>query len=225
MGVADTRTPVAVLASGGLDSAVLVAELCDRHRPVYPLFVRSGLAWENAELEQLRAFLRAIAREELRPLKVLEQPVRDVYGNHWSITGRAVPDAQSPDAAVFLPGRNLFLIIKAAVWGVLNHVETLAIGSLEANPFPDSTPEFDSEISRLVQRALGAKLDVVRPFARLSKADVLRRGGNLPLELTFSCIHPVNGRHCGTCNKCAERRRGFVQANLKDRTQYANGTS
>ena len=31
-------------------------------------------------------------------------------------------------------------------------------------------------------------------------------GRGLPLELTFSCIAPVAGQHCGRCNKCAERR-------------------
>jgi 7-cyano-7-deazaguanine synthase len=47
-------------------------------------------------------------------------------------------------------------------------------------------------------------------------------GDGLPLELTFSCLRPVGGLHCGRCNKCAERRRGFAEAGLPDPTQYAN---
>jgi 7-cyano-7-deazaguanine synthase len=223
----DVRQPeaVAVLVSGGVDSAVMIAELSERH-VVHPLFIRGGLIWEPVELEHLRSFLAAIARPSLQPLVVLEQPVADVYGNHWSTSGRDAPDATSPDEAVFLPGRNLFLVAKAAVWCVLRDVETLAIGSLAGNPFPDSTPEFDDQLGRLVQRALAQERSfrLLRPFAKFTKAAVVERGSRLPLELTFSCIQPVQSRHCGQCNKCAERRRGFADAGVTDRTTYASGS-
>jgi 7-cyano-7-deazaguanine synthase len=54
----------------------------------------------------------------------------------------------------------------------------------------------------------------------LSKRDVLLRGRGLPLEATLSCLRPVSGRHCGACNKCAERRKAFALAELPDPTQY-----
>ena len=214
--------PAAVLVSGGIDSAVLTAELCDSHTAVFPLFIRGGLLWEHAELEHLQRFLDRVARPELQPLQLLDQPVRDVYGDHWSVTGLDVPDAQSPDGAVFLPGRNLFLVAKAAVWCVLHQVEILALGSLHSNPFPDSTPEFDRRLEQLVRQALSSPFCIVRPFAKMSKSDVVHRGANLPLEWTFSCIRPVGGMHCGTCNKCAERRSGFAQARVSDPTLYAD---
>lgn len=218
---ASTPMPAAVLVSGGIDSAVLTAELCDGHAAVFPLFICGGLLWEQVELEHLQRFLGAVARPELQPLQLLDQPVRDVYGDHWSTTGLDVPHAQSPDGAVFLPGRNLFLVTKAAVWCVLHHVEILALGSLHSNPFPDSTPDFDRRLQELVKAALGSPFCIVRPFANLSKSEVVRRGAKLPLEWTFSCIRPVGGMHCGTCNKCAERRNGFAQAGVSDPTPYA----
>src|SRR5207247_5907323 len=144
---------VAVLLSGGIDSAVLAAELCDEYAIVHPLYVRSGLIWEPTELAYLSDYCNALSRSELRPLKILDVPVRDVYGDHWSTTGRGVPDAQSSDEAVYLPGRNLFLVSKAAVWCVLHDVNALALGSLKGNPFGDSTPEFDDLLSRIVLKA------------------------------------------------------------------------
>ena len=215
------QTPAAVLVSGGIDSAVLVADMCGQRRLVFPVFVRGGLAWEPAELVHLRTFLQAIARPILQPLVLLDQPDGDVYGEHWSITGRDVPHAATPDNAVFLPGRNLFLISKTAVWCALNGVHVLALGSLGSNPFSDSTPEFDCELARLVERAMGEPFEIIRPLASLTKPDVIRRGAALPLELTFSCIQPVAGVHCGRCNKCEERRRGFREAGVVDRTTYA----
>jgi 7-cyano-7-deazaguanine synthase len=61
---------------------------------------------------------------------------------------------------------------------------------------------------------------LIRPFDRLHKTDVLLRGRDLPLHLTFSCINPIDGRHCGKCNKCAERKKGFDDAGLADLTIY-----
>jgi 7-cyano-7-deazaguanine synthase len=220
----------AILISGGLDSAILLAELLHgavdgspsgRRGAVYPLYVRSGLLWEPVELRHLHRFLDAIHRPALRPLQVLEMPVADVYGEHWSITGRGVPDAVSPDEAVFLPGRNVLLLAKALLWCHLHGVGVVALAPLEANPFPDATPAFFEAYEHLVNRAVGGSVQIIRPYAALSKVEVLRRGRGLPLELTFSCIRPVEGQHCGRCNKCGERRRAFAAAGLRDATAYA----
>jgi 7-cyano-7-deazaguanine synthase len=69
---------------------------------------------------------------------------------------------------------------------------------------------------------LGGHLKIIRPFEGLSKGEVLRLGAGLPLHETFSCLKPVEGRHCGRCNKCAERRRAFLAVGLPDRTHYAD---
>jgi 7-cyano-7-deazaguanine synthase len=42
----------------------------------------------------------------------------------------------------------------------------------------------------------------------------------VPFELTLSCMEPKDGRHCGRCSKCRERRDGFLEAGIKDPTQY-----
>jgi 7-cyano-7-deazaguanine synthase len=211
---------LAVLVSGGLDSSILLDELVRERETVHPLFVRHGLYWEADELHHLRRFLEAIHRPALRPLVVLQMPVADVYGDHWSVTGRDVPDADSPDAAVFLPGRNVLLLAKAMLWCRLHDVPAVALAPLGSNPFPDSTPAFFDGNQKLVNEAIGGAVQVLRPYAGLHKVEVMRRGRDLPLELTFSCIRPVQGKHCGVCNKCAERRRAFSDAAMIDRTEY-----
>jgi 7-cyano-7-deazaguanine synthase len=45
-------------------------------------------------------------------------------------------------------------------------------------------------------------------------------GSELPLALTFSCISPRGGLHCGACNKCAERQAAFRAAEMADETRY-----
>ena len=215
---------VAVLASGGIESAILCAEL-ERHAArVFPLYVRFGLRWEDVELAHLRTFLERLARPGLMPVTVLDEPVAELYGAaHWSTQGPVVPDARSPDEAVYLPGRNLLLGAKASVWCRVRGIETLAFGSLATNPFPDSTPEFFRGLEAVVNQALDGGLRLVRPFGNLRKPEVLRRGIELdvPLADTFSCIRPVEEAHCGICNKCGERRAAFRAAGLPDETLYA----
>ena len=212
---------LAVLASGGLDSAVLVADLREQGSVVQPIYVRFGLAWEPVEEAHLRSFLQTVSGPGVRPLVVLEEPVADLYGAHWSVSGEDVPDAASPDAAVYLPGRNLLLLAKSSVWCALHGVATIALGTLENNPFPDSSADFFDAFGVLVGLGLSHRLSVLAPFAGMTKSEVLRRGRHLRLEHTFSCIDPKDGVQCGRCNKCAERRRAFAAESIADDTPYA----
>lgn len=214
------QAPAAVLISGGLDSAILCVDLLRDFARVHPIYVRSGLRWEEAEIASLRRFLAEVGDQRIDRVVPLDEPIADVYGAHWSTGGADVPGAETADEAVYLPGRNLLLTIKAAVWCRLRGVGTLALGSLGSNPFPDSTPEFFADLERLLDRAMEGGPRLIRPFAALHKDEVLARGRHLPLHLTFSCIDPRHGRHCGRCNKCAERKKGFRDAGLKDLTPY-----
>jgi 7-cyano-7-deazaguanine synthase len=211
-----------VLASGGLDSAVLLGTLA-RRREVHPVYVRCGLAWEAAEQTILDRFLTALRRRGSRvaPVVRLELPMRGVYGAaHWSVSGRGVPGRRAGLASNYLPGRNLLLASVAAVHCAERRIPTIALALLADNPFPDATPAFLEGMGRVASRALGTRLAIRAPFRRLGKADVIRRGRDLPLALTLSCARPRGLRHCGTCTKCAERRRAFRRAGVVDPTPY-----
>jgi len=210
-----------VLASGGLDSAILVADFLERYDVVQPIYIRFGLAWEAVEEPHLRRFLDTLAAPGARPLVTLEFPIADVYGSHWSVSGDDIPDARSTDDAVYLPGRNLLLVAKTSVWCALHGVGTIALGTLKGNPFADASRGFFEQLETVVHTALGSAIQIVTPFAELTKAEVLERGRGLQLQHTFSCIDPVDGHHCGQCNKCEERRRAFVALRLDDATHYA----
>ncbi len=214
---------LAVLVSGGIDSAILVGEALHELPRVHPLYVRTGLVWEEVELSYLRRYLDALKSPRLAPLHVLHLPVADVYGAHWSTTGEAVPDETTPDEAVFLPGRNVLLLSKALLWCHLNRVPAVALATLAGNPFPDATPGFCRAFADVVNEAVTGTVQVLQPYRQLHKVEVLQRGRGLPLGWSFSCIQPRQGLHCGRCNKCAERRRGFVEAGLSDPTEYREG--
>jgi 7-cyano-7-deazaguanine synthase len=209
------------LISGGLDSAVLAIDLARDFDRVHPLYVRSGLRWENAELAAAKAFLTAVRAPRLDSLVILEEPISEVYGRHWSTGSEEVPGSETPDEAVYLPGRNLLLSVKAAVWCRLRDVGSLALGCLGSNPFPDSTSSFFHDLELLISKAMNGGPRLIRPFDELHKEDVILRGRDLPLHLTLSCIQPISEMHCGRCNKCSERRKGFRDAGVTDYTEYS----
>lgn len=215
-----TPTALAILTSGGLDSAILLGETLKTGTTVFPLYVRKGLFWEATELQYLRRFLEKVHTRHLQPLHILDLPVGDLYPAHWSLTGQGVPDAESSDDAVFLPGRNVLLLAKGILWCHLHGIPAIALAPLQSNPFPDATPEFFRAFQDVVNQAVDGKVEVIRPYAGLGKLAVMQRGRDLPLEWTFSCIRPVQGKHCGRCNKCAERRHAFRAAHLPDPTIY-----
>lgn len=212
---------VAVLASGGLDSCVLLHELAKRYPAVFPVYIKSGLFWETVELSWLKKFLRAVNHPAIRPVAVMDMPTKDLYGKHWSVTGRDTPGYHAAVDSNYLPGRNLLLLAKTAVYCALNDIATVALALLEGNPFPDSRPAFLGALARAVSEGLRLDLRIITPFLGCSKADVIRKGRALPLELSFSCLSPVGRIHCGRCTKCAERQAAFGQAGVPDKTRYA----
>jgi 7-cyano-7-deazaguanine synthase len=221
-GAARHNQTVCVLTSGGLDSAVLIAELAAEYAAVQPVYVRCGLFWEAAERYWLQRFLKRLRGRyhNIRPLKALSMDLREIYGDHWSLTGKNVPDYHSDDFEVYLPGRNITLLAKTAVFCVLRGISTIATASLNTNPFPDGTPQFFRHMQDVLSEGMATPLSVCIPFRQLSKAEVIRMGRDLPLELTFSCICPKDRLHCGECSKCAERIQAFHAVGIEDRTTY-----
>jgi 7-cyano-7-deazaguanine synthase len=215
---------VACLFSGGLDSAVMLMEMTRSHREVTPLYVRCGLAWEEAEMRFLRRFFRNVKSPALLPPQVLDFNMSDVYGRAWYATGKDVPGYHEADENWEIPGRNILLLSKAAVWCALHSVNRVALGVLASNPFPDATPGFFCSLEAALSAGLKTSICILRPLGCLHKEEVVRLGAGLPLELTLSCASPVGDNHCGRCGKCRERRQAFASAGIADPTAYVTGS-
>jgi 7-cyano-7-deazaguanine synthase len=218
--------PTAVLLSGGLDSAVLLAEEAELD-VVQPIYVSVGLAWEAAErLATARLLASGLIGPRVKALVSLTVDMTDVYpAAHWARTGEA-PGYHTPDEDVYLPGRNIVLLGKAGVFCAAAGIGRLAIGTLDHNPFPDATPAFRDTFASALTLGLAHRIEIAAPYARVEKSEVIRRAAahHVPLALTLSCMNPAIAdgvpRHCGLCSKCRERHDAFLAAGIDDPTTY-----
>lgn len=207
---------------GGLDSAVLSATHARRGMTVYPVYIQEGFRWEPAERLGIRRFFKALSeRLPIQPLTTLTLPMAPLFGTHWALPSSSpVPGPQTPDEAVYLPGRNVGLLTLGGLFCATHDLSLLAIGLLKNNPFRDSRPAFLKQVERTIKLGTGHAMKIVSPLSRHSKGDVIRQGQAWPLHLTVSCLNPKGSLHCGRCNKCAERKKGFFDAGVRDRTRY-----
>lgn len=212
-----------VLLSGGLDSAVLLSYIGNQGGGVQPVHIRCGYAWELAEAHCIQRLMKSALAPKMKPLRTIHFDMRDVLPEgHWALTGLA-PQYNTDDEEVYLIGRNITLLSKAAVLAAQLKINKIAIGLLKGNPFPDATPAYLQAMGRALTLGLAHDIQIQTPFATWTKADVVKeaRRVGMPLDLTISCIMPIGGRHCGRCSKCRERHDGFVKANLPDPTDYS----
>jgi 7-cyano-7-deazaguanine synthase len=213
----------AVLFSGGLDSAVLLAHET-RRAEVLPIYVSAGLAWESAERRAAERLLRhPLFAGRTRQMIELSLPVDDVYpSTHWALRGDA-PGYDTPDRDVYLVGRNVLLLAKAAILCARTGIDRIALGPLAGNPFPDARPAFFTAMEAALSLGLNHPIVVARPFEAMHKGGVIALGASLgvPFALTLSCMNASDGGHCGACSKCRERQQGFVAAGVADPTVYA----
>jgi len=213
----------AVLVSAGLDSAVLAAAEARTQR-IHPIYVSTGLAWEERELAALERLLSApplAGRTE--PLARLSFTVQDLYpASHWALRGTP-PAFDTPDEHVYLTGRNIALLSKSAIYAAQHQIGRIVLGPLAGNPFPDATRAFFDAMAKAVSVGLDYPIAIDTPFASMGKGDVIRLGVQLavPLGLTLSCMNPHEDLHCGQCSKCRERRDAFAEAGVADPTRYS----
>jgi 7-cyano-7-deazaguanine synthase len=224
------REGLVALVSGGLDSAVMVGLAAEAGEAIFPLYVRQGFVWENEEAAALQKFLESIRRLDrgrVHALATARFEAPEGCAGAWATDERAEPPgANTPDEAVYLPGRNVVLLTQAALLAQASRVSRIQLGILSSNPFSDATGSFFNSIEETMFEAIRWRVTIERPFESMSKTDLLKRGAKFDLGLTLSCLRPLDGAHCGNCNKCAERAKAFRNAGLRDPARfYADSTS
>ena len=138
--------------------------------------------------------------------------------------GEAIP-------VTYVPARNTIFLSLALGWAEAAGARDLFLGvnALDYSGYPDCRPEFIAAFERLAELATkagveGAPFRFHAPLQHMTKADIVREGALLGLDmgLSWSCYDPAPGaKHCGLCDSCRLRHKGFEEAGIADPTVYA----
>ncbi len=213
--------PLVVLFGGGIESTTLVKRFLGEGKAVWPVYQHWGLRWEDCELAFSRRFCRACACERLHPLMEIRCSTPDAVKGHWAVTGGKVPRAGDPAGALEIPLRNLTLLTNAAFRLARLPELHLVMGTTADNHFSDGSRAFFDACERLLALQFSRPVRILTPLIGADKSQVIRQADRAALALSFSCLDPRDGLHCGACYKCGRRQAAFRQAGVEDPTVYA----
>lgn len=194
-----------VLASGGLDSSLILKKLKDRGYDLYPLHINYGQRALEREARALAALCETIG---VRP------PEQFDLRGFASLPSALVRPDLDLETQAFLPMRNLAFLIAAGAYAYSKGIAAVAIG-LVANPiFPDQTERFIAAAETAMEAATDRKISVLAPLLKLDKREVIQlaKAEGLAIGLTYYC-HAGESEPCGRCLSCKER--GAAEASLK----------
>ena len=216
-----------VLLSGGLDSMVCAGLAREAGFSVVALTIDYGQR-HRVELEAAERIAGALAeRHILLPLDLRQ------FGGSALTADIAVPKGE-PGGGIpvtYVPARNtIFLSLALGLAEAFGSRDIYTgVNALDYSGYPDCRPEFIDAFQRLAALATKAGVEgqgftIHAPLQEMTKADIVGEATRLGLDpaLSHSCYDPLpDGRHCGRCEACRLRARGFEQAGIADPTAYA----
>jgi 7-cyano-7-deazaguanine synthase len=216
-----------VLLSGGLDSMVCAALAREVGFAVVALTVDYGQR-HRVELESARQIAGALAERHI----IVPLDLR-AFGGSALTSEIDVPKEGVGEGipVTYVPARNTIFLSLALGLAEASGARDIFIGvnALDYSGYPDCRPEFIAEFERLANLATkagveGERFTIHAPLQNMTKADIAREAKRLGLDaaLSHSCYDPLaDGRHCGECDACRLRAKGFAEAGLDDPTVYA----
>ena len=218
------NTPIAVLLSGGMDSATCLWWLRDQHpdAALHAVSIDYGQR-HRVEIEFAAQLARRICAHSHRTLRL---DLSSLAGNPLTDPSVDLPAASDRrQAATIVPFRNLLFITAAAAYAETQDITDIYIAPVrdDFEAYRDCRREFYDALEATLR--LGGTVDrAIRlhtPFVDKWKSEVIALGLQLgvPYELTHTCYA---GRRpaCGRCDACAERQAAFHANNADDPLAY-----
>jgi 7-cyano-7-deazaguanine synthase len=216
-----------VLLSGGLDSMVCAGIAREQGYSVVALTVDYNQR-HRVELDAAERIANQLADRHV----VLPLDLR-AFGGSALTSDIAVPKEGVGEGipVTYVPARNTIFLSLALGLAEATGARDLFIGvnALDYSGYPDCRAEFIDEFERLAN--LGTKAGVEgdtfkihAPLQHMTKADIAKEAKRLGLDagMSHSCYDPQpDGRHCGQCDACRLRSKGFAEAGIADPTVYA----
>lgn len=217
-----------VLVSGGLDSMISAASAREAGYRLLALSIDYNQR-HRVELAAARRVATTLGAERhiVLPLDL------SAFGGSALTADIDVPkDGVGEGIPVtYVPARNTIFLSLALGWAEAAGSRDLFIGvnALDYSGYPDCRPEFIQAFEGLAEIATKAGVEgepfkIHAPLQHMTKADIVREGQRLGVDMgiSWSCYDPApGGVHCGTCDSCRLRSKGFEEAGIADPTVYA----
>ncbi|KRB81159.1 7-cyano-7-deazaguanine synthase [Sphingomonas sp. Root710] len=217
-----------VLLSGGLDSMVSGGIAREQGFQLAALTIDYNQR-HRVELEAARRVAAALGvdRHVTMPLNLR------AFGGSSLTDDIDVPkDGVMPGIpSTYVPARNTIFLSLALGFAEATGARDIFLGvnALDYSGYPDCRPEFIAAFQHLADLATkmgveGQGFTIHAPLQHMTKADIAREADRLGLDagMSWSCYDPTpDGRHCGLCDSCRLRSKGFAEAGLADPTVYA----
>ncbi|MCJ7443131.1 MAG: 7-cyano-7-deazaguanine synthase QueC [Methanotrichaceae archaeon] len=217
------------LCSGGMDSTVAAAIGKQNCQELYLFHINYGQKAEAKEKDAVRKIKDAL------DAKIAFVDI-EFFRNLSALTSAKAPiplaNEVQLDSTITPPTwvycRNLVFVSLAAAYAESINAEKIFVGfnAEEGQSYPDNRPEFVNRFNSLLEKAVASfsrPPQIDAPLINMFKADIVRKGIDVaaPMHLSWSCY--LNGEdHCGECESCQHRRRGFKEAGVKDLTTYTS---
>lgn len=233
------QRPAVCLVSGGMDSAVVLAEARQQGFAAHALSFRYGQR-HAVELEAAARVAEAVGAVDHRVVTVdLSTLGGSALTDDLEVPkSRAREDIGAGVPITYVPARNAVFLAVALGWAEVLGATDLFVGvnAVDYSGYPDCRPAFLRAFEELARTATaagaerGERFRVHAPLMELSKAGIVRRGLELGVDfgLTHTCYDPVppepaGGPHraCGRCDACHLRLEGFREAGCADPVPYA----
>ncbi|AJP70902.1 7-cyano-7-deazaguanine synthase QueC [Sphingomonas hengshuiensis] len=223
-----TQSIAIALVSGGLDSMVSAARAReDGHR-----LLALSIDYNQRHQVELAAARRIATMLGAERHVVLPLDLRAFGGSALTADIDVPKEGVGTDIPVtYVPARNTIFLSLALGWAEAVGARDLYIGvnALDYSGYPDCRPEFIAEFEKLAEVATKAGVEghpfrIQAPLQHMTKADIVRETVRLGLDagMSWSCYDPAPGSlHCGRCDSCRLRAKGFEEAGVPDPTRYA----
>jgi 7-cyano-7-deazaguanine synthase len=217
-----------IVFSGGVDSVCVVSYL----KLKYELYGITFSYGQKAEKEIIVAkkFAKNLG---LKQHKIVDISfMKELYGNSNVLTSimRKIP--RKFDYSIVVPIRNAVFLSVASAWAFTLNASFVAYGAHTGDRhYPDCRPIFTKKLESAfnqgeidgINSGLRKNIKIWSPYREgLSKSDLLKIGfKNMgdPIFNTWSC-YSNKKYHCGICESCNNRKRGFEKARIVDKTKY-----
>ncbi len=223
-----TDSVAIVLVSGGLDSMISAALAREAGHRIYAL----SFDYNQRHQVELAAARRIAATLGAERHVVMPMDLRAFGGSALTADIDVPKEGVGDDIPVtYVPARNTIFLSLALGWAEASGARDIYIGvnALDYSGYPDCRPEFIEGFEKLAELATKAGVEgepfhIRAPLQHMTKADIVREGTRLGLDmgLSWSCYDPApGGVHCGLCDSCRLRSKGFEEAGIADPTKYA----